>query len=83
MSKGIYKELKDSFDDMNYNHKQDGTVDGVTLWFYHIKDQKQFKRKFQDYRLWLIHMQGFWYKTVFEEYIDMPGQLGLRFTIIW
>lgn len=83
MGKGIYKELKDHFDEMSYNHKQDGTVEGMTLWFYHIKDQKQFKRKFQDYRLWLIHIQGFWYKTVFEEYIDMPGQLGLRFTIIW
>lgn len=83
MSKGVYKELKDSFDEMSYNHKQDGTVEGMTLWFYHIKDPKLFKRKFQDYRLWLANVHGFWYKMVFEEYLDMPGQLGLRFTIIW
>jgi hypothetical protein len=83
MGKGVYKELKDSFDEMSYNHKQDGTVEGMTLWFYHIKDPKLFKRKFQDYRLWLVQVKGFWYKMVFEEYLDMPGQLGLRFTIIW
>ena len=41
MSKGVYKELKYVFDDVIYNHKQDGTVDGVTLWFYHIKYQKK------------------------------------------